>query len=145
MVSAHRNGGRSLQPFEHGGAQGSSVGAGRDRSPCEVQRSGRADTRQDRRDSRSLEPLTAIAPTLPGPAADSGSCGGSARMNDIRIDPQWIVAGVALLMLGTAVYLAYGAYLLFYRPTTLVAHILPLRVARPLSRRQSHRGAGGAH
>jgi hypothetical protein len=31
-------------------------------------------------------------------------------MNDIRIDPQWIVIGVALLMLGTVVYLAYGAY-----------------------------------
>src|ERR1700731_657772 len=31
-------------------------------------------------------------------------------MNDIRIDPQWIVLGVALLMLGTVVYLAYGAY-----------------------------------
>jgi len=31
-------------------------------------------------------------------------------MNDIRIDPQWIVIGVALIMLVTAVYLIYGAY-----------------------------------
>ena len=31
-------------------------------------------------------------------------------MNDLRIDPQWIVGSVALLMLGTAGYAAYGAY-----------------------------------
>jgi hypothetical protein len=31
-------------------------------------------------------------------------------MNDIRIDPQWVVSGVTLLMLGTGGYMAYGAY-----------------------------------
>jgi hypothetical protein len=31
-------------------------------------------------------------------------------MNDLRIDPEWIVGGVALLMLGTGGYAAYGAY-----------------------------------
>ena len=31
-------------------------------------------------------------------------------MNDLRIEPQWIVTGAALVMLGTGGYLAYGAY-----------------------------------
>jgi hypothetical protein len=31
-------------------------------------------------------------------------------MNDIRIDPEWLVTGAALLLLGTAGYVAYGAY-----------------------------------
>jgi hypothetical protein len=31
-------------------------------------------------------------------------------MNDLRIDPQWLVTGAALLVLGTGGYMAYGAY-----------------------------------
>ena len=31
-------------------------------------------------------------------------------MNDIRIEPEWLVAGAALLLLGTGSYVAYGAY-----------------------------------
>jgi hypothetical protein len=31
-------------------------------------------------------------------------------MNDLRIDPQWVVTGAALLVLGTGGYMAYGAY-----------------------------------
>jgi len=31
-------------------------------------------------------------------------------MNDLRIEPQWIAAGVALLLLGAAGYVGYGAY-----------------------------------
>jgi Nuclease-related domain len=31
-------------------------------------------------------------------------------MNDLRIEPQWIAAGVALLLLGVAGYVGYGAY-----------------------------------
>jgi hypothetical protein len=31
-------------------------------------------------------------------------------MNDFRIEPEWIVSGAALLLLGTGGYVAYGAY-----------------------------------
>jgi hypothetical protein len=31
-------------------------------------------------------------------------------MNDIRIEPEWVVTGVALLLLGTGSYLGYRAY-----------------------------------
>ena len=31
-------------------------------------------------------------------------------MNDMRIDPQWVVTGVALLLLAAGGYVAYGAY-----------------------------------
>jgi hypothetical protein len=31
-------------------------------------------------------------------------------MNDIRIEPEWLVTGAALLLLGTGSYVAYGAY-----------------------------------
>jgi len=31
-------------------------------------------------------------------------------MNDLRIEPQWIAAGVALLLLGGAGYIGFGAY-----------------------------------
>jgi Nuclease-related domain len=31
-------------------------------------------------------------------------------MNDMRIDPQWLVTGVALLLLAAGGYIAYGAY-----------------------------------
>jgi hypothetical protein len=31
-------------------------------------------------------------------------------MNDMRIDPQWVVTGVALLLLAAGAYAAYGAY-----------------------------------
>ena len=31
-------------------------------------------------------------------------------MSDISIEPEWLVAGAALLVLGTGGYLAYGAY-----------------------------------
>jgi len=31
-------------------------------------------------------------------------------MNDLRIEPQWIAAGAAILLLGTGSYLAIGAY-----------------------------------
>ena len=44
-------------------------------------------------------------------------------MNDIRIDPQWIVIGVALLMLGVGVYAAYGAYLRRSRRKGLLARL----------------------
>ena len=31
-------------------------------------------------------------------------------MNEFRIDPEWLITGTALLLLGTGGYLAYGAY-----------------------------------
>jgi hypothetical protein len=31
-------------------------------------------------------------------------------MNDIRIDPEWLMTSTALLLLGTGSYMAYGAY-----------------------------------
>ena len=31
-------------------------------------------------------------------------------MNDMRIEPQWLVTAAALLVLGTGGYMAYGAY-----------------------------------
>lgn len=31
-------------------------------------------------------------------------------MSDIRIEPQWLVTGAALLLIGTGSYVAYGAY-----------------------------------
>jgi hypothetical protein len=30
-------------------------------------------------------------------------------MNDIRIDPEWLMTSTALLLLGTGGYMAYGA------------------------------------
>jgi Nuclease-related domain len=44
-------------------------------------------------------------------------------MNDIRIEPQWVVAGVALLMLGTGSYAAYGAYQRRSRRKALLARL----------------------
>jgi len=31
-------------------------------------------------------------------------------MSDIRIEPEWLVTGAALLLIGTGGYLAYGAF-----------------------------------
>lgn len=31
-------------------------------------------------------------------------------MNDLRIEPQWLITGAALLVLGSSTYMAYGAY-----------------------------------
>ena len=31
-------------------------------------------------------------------------------MNDLRIDPQWVVAAAAVVVVCTIVYMAYGAY-----------------------------------
>jgi hypothetical protein len=44
-------------------------------------------------------------------------------MNDLRIEPQWIVTGTALVMLGTGGYLAYGAYQRRSRRRELLARL----------------------
>jgi hypothetical protein len=44
-------------------------------------------------------------------------------MNDIQIEPQWLVAGAALVMLGTGSYVGYGAYQRRSRRKALLARL----------------------
>ena len=44
-------------------------------------------------------------------------------MNDLRIDPQWVVACGAAIVLGTMLYLAYGAYTRRSRRKGLLARL----------------------
>jgi hypothetical protein len=44
-------------------------------------------------------------------------------MNDIRIEPQWLMSGAALLLLGTGSYVAYGAYQRRSRRKALLARL----------------------
>ena len=44
-------------------------------------------------------------------------------MNDIRIEPEWIVTGTALLLLGTGMYMALGAYQRRSRRKSLLARL----------------------
>lgn len=44
-------------------------------------------------------------------------------MSDIRIEPQWLVGGAALVLLGTGSYVAYGAYQRRSRRKALLARL----------------------
>jgi hypothetical protein len=44
-------------------------------------------------------------------------------MNEIRIEPQWLLTGVALVMLGSGSYMAYGAYQRRSRRKALLARL----------------------
>jgi hypothetical protein len=44
-------------------------------------------------------------------------------MSDMQIEPEWIVAGVALVLLGTGSYVAYGAYQRRTRRKALLARL----------------------
>ena len=44
-------------------------------------------------------------------------------MSDIRIEPQWLVAGAALVLLGTASHMGYGAYQRRSRRKALLARL----------------------
>jgi hypothetical protein len=44
-------------------------------------------------------------------------------MSDIRIEPQWLMSGAALLLLGTGSYVAYGAYQRRSRRKALLARL----------------------
>jgi Nuclease-related domain len=44
-------------------------------------------------------------------------------MNEIRIEPQWLLTGVALVMLGSGTYMAYGAYQRRSRRKALLARL----------------------
>jgi len=44
-------------------------------------------------------------------------------MSDIRIEPQWLMSGAALLLIGTGSYVAYGAYQRRSRRKALLARL----------------------
>jgi hypothetical protein len=44
-------------------------------------------------------------------------------MSDIRLEPQWLMSGAALLLLGTGSYVAYGAYQRRSRRKALLARL----------------------
>ncbi len=44
-------------------------------------------------------------------------------MNDLRIEPEWLASGAALLLLGTGSYVAYGAYQRRTRRKALLARL----------------------